>query len=174
MLNKKVDIEKLISKTKKWKYTWCVIGHTCPRVWSQIWIVAFSNTKPDRVDRTGSFITCPLIAHKNSSGIEESLLFDVTSWPPITIFGTGLVDSPGSSSDKATWTSRPDRLPESEGKLPSKRYPSPLICCWSALLSAIFAPRLVWRSIPKIKCNVNIIIKLKLKMNIILYCSLVL
>jgi hypothetical protein len=42
--------------------------------------------------------------HRNSSGMDESVeLVAATSRPPISIFGTGFVDSPGSSRDNATY-----------------------------------------------------------------------
>ena len=43
-----------------------LIGHTDPRVDNHNSIVDRSNTGPDVPTRTGSFITWPLIAHKNS------------------------------------------------------------------------------------------------------------
>ena len=57
------------------------MGHTEPLVASQSSIVAFSKHTPDVIARTGSFITCPLTAHKNSLGIVGSALDLASSLP---------------------------------------------------------------------------------------------
>jgi hypothetical protein len=49
-----------------------VIGQTLPRVASHSSIVACSKTRPEERTFTGSFITWPLMAHKNSAGMAGS------------------------------------------------------------------------------------------------------
>lgn len=84
---------------------------------------------PDVLARTGSFITCPLIEHRNSDGIDESiatLLLVVVMLFIIPCRGLFL-PSVGSSRLRATLTSRlrcslSSYLALSDGKSPSHNY----------------------------------------------------